>query len=287
MKQIPGMIIGETNEAYHANNEYNSFSDIKKLIHSPELYKKHIDGLLSNEHKDAWDIGNAVHTAILEPSKLGEYCFVDETFNGAKKEGKALKAECEKDGRKLLNAANSKIYEQCVGSILSHNVINLFTEGEPEVTFRVGSANLKLQCRTDWICHSAPAGLEEFGIEAGERYVADLKTTRSIDDWLSDKKWKNPLTNDLFYAGQEAFYTPVIDSVLMAADMGRVDKWLFVVVEKQEPFRVAVISTPQNVREDASNKVSLALIKLIDHTKANQWTDERLNGVYEPEIAIY
>jgi hypothetical protein len=284
--EIPGMILNEPNAVYHARKDCVSFSDLKKLIHSPELYRKHMDGLLPSEHKDAWDVGNAVHTAILEPDKIGEYYFTDGTYKGSTKEGKAIKSECVEKGITLLNASNSSTALRCVKALKESHAIRLFEHGDPEVVFRVEGSNLKLQCRTDWICHKAPAGLEAFGINEGERYVADLKTTRSVSDWMEEARWKNPLTNDLLYSGQEAYYTPIIDSVLNAAGIGMVDKWVFVVVEKEEPNRVAVIRTSKDVLLDAESKVNNALVRLIDRNKLNEWTDERLDGVYEPQIYI-
>jgi hypothetical protein len=279
---MKGQILNESNEKYHSNRAV-SFSDIKKLMHSPELFKKHIDGELPREHKYEWDIGSAVHEAILEPNKRPEYYLTCSDYNGSTKEGKALKAEVEAKGQKLLNASNSETALNCINALLNNPCMALFKHGEPEVSWRIGGDKLKVQCRSDWICTDAVEDIPEYGIKKGDCYVVDLKTCRSIDDWMSESRWKNPTTNDLFYAGQEQFYTQIIDTVL-AQEGKKVDKWLFVAVEKSEPYRVGVFSLSQEIKNKARNRVDVALQELYERSESGNWSDSRLVGSHEIEV---
>lgn len=286
MKEIPGMTIGESNETYHACDD-DSFSDVKIILKSPELYRKHKDGLIPVERKDAWDVGTAVHDRILEPHKTSKLRLVGRYYNGAKKSGKKFKKKVDKRGLTLMSVSNSTTVRNCVSAIVKSNAFKLFNEGDAEVTWRASNGQgVRMQCRTDWICHDAPAGLEAFGIYAGDRYVADLKTTQNLDDWMSESRWKNPLTGDLLYAGQQEFYTPIIDSILRSAKLGKIDAWVFVVVEKKEPFRVGVISAPNNARERARMIINYALGEIAERNKSGDWSDERISGVFTPEINI-
>lgn len=283
--ELPGMIFNESNSDYHANKAV-SFSNLKTLIKSPELFKKDVlDGLIEHESKDAWDIGNAVHCEILEPHKFdAEYKFAPEGYKGTTKEGKALKAECVEKGITLLNAANSIIAKNCIASLKANaDIMKLFAQGDPEITWRKSYEAFSVQCRTDWFCHSAPAGLEMWGVNEGDAYVPDLKTTRNLDDWLSDSRWKNPLTNDLFYSGQDAYYRGVMENIV---EFDKPLHFLFVVVEKAEPFRSHVFKSPEEVFNWANDTVTYAITDLISRNKSNDWTDERLNGIYEPFIYI-
>jgi len=289
--ELPGITYDEPNAVYHANEEYNSFSNVKTAMKGPELYKKTSDGLITVERKDAWDIGNVVHEQILEPEKPSEFVLTDPSYADMVTKDKTaytkkLNLECKESGKKLLNLTNSDTARECVKAIRNDPANALFKQGDAEVTFRFETRNFKFQCRTDWICHSAPAGLEGFGIEEGMRYVADLKTTQSVDDWMNEARWKNPLSNEFFYAGQEAFYTPIIDRILSDGGHGKIDKWVFVVVEKKEPFRVGVFATPDYVLEWATGEVNEAINNLVNRKNTGNWKDERLDGVYEPAIYL-
>ncbi len=233
---ISGLIRNEPNAVYHLN-EALSFTKLKKFMRSPELL--HSKDTLSS---DALDIGSAVHERILEPERPACYALAPSTYNGSTKEGKEFKKKTEANGQILINKSNSEIVTGCVQALIHSPALSLFQQdyGEAELTWRVGGS-FSAQCRTDWFCWNAPKGLEAFGITQGERYVADLKTTANLDDWFAESKWRNPLTSDLFYAGQEKFYGDIISNVLYRAGQSLPQHWLFVVVEKRAPHRVAVI----------------------------------------------
>lgn len=285
--ELPGLMRTENNSEYHSNPAL-SFTGLKTFIKSPELFDKKQRGELEEEHKDEWDIGSAIHERILEPDRMPEYRLVSKYYNGAKKSGKKFKKKLDALGITLLNAKNSQIVRDCVSSLKDKPLMALLdpAHGEPELSWRIGADGFSVQCRSDWFCWSAPAGLEEFGIQEKARYVVDLKSCRDLDDWFSDSKWKNPLINDLLYAGQEKWYLDIINNVLKSGRRRGVDEWLFVVVEKKEPFRCAVIRTPDNARNCASNIVRHALGDLFSRMESGDWKDARTVGVYEPEISI-
>lgn len=279
---MKGKILNESNEAYHSN-ECISFSNLKLLLESPELFKKHIDGLLPKEEKDEWRIGNYVHCKTLEPEKASKYRLTSRYYNGAKKSGKKFKRKVSAAGCELLNAKNSAIAKGCCNALKSRpDVMELFDHGEGEVTWRLNGDLFGVQCRTDWFCDESPVDIDSFGIKAGQSYALDLKTTADLDAWFSDSIYRNPLLGKLFYAGQEAFYRPIIDCIRNKP----LDKWLFVVVEKSEPFRVAVIKAPSDVLKSARNKIEITLDEIAGRMKDNDWETKSLKSTITPEINL-
>ena len=230
---ITGKILDESSSAYHAS-DCISHSKLEVFRKRPLLYKKRfIDKSLAPEGSAAFVIGQATHCSILEPTEYAlRYVVapdVDRRTKAGKEEWAAFQAQ--HYGKEVISREDSEVVKRMTASVSEHQIASqLFSEGEPEVTWRAHStAHLlphPLQCRTDWI--NTTGG-----------YIADLKTIDSLDHTGIAAFQRNMV--NFGYHRQAGFYTDVL------AKCGHSSlQFYFVVVEKREPFGVVVLELDQN-----------------------------------------
>ena len=88
-----GLIRNESNEAYHKNEALSS-TMVKHSAVSWRYFRDHQMGLIERVEKQCWNLGTALHTAILEPHLLDSIvAFKPKGMSFANKEGKAWRAE--------------------------------------------------------------------------------------------------------------------------------------------------------------------------------------------------
>ena len=136
----------------------------------------------------------------------------------------------------------------------------LLAAGKPELSWRVQpSGSLALQCRTDWF---NPAGCE---LSGGRPYVADLKTVESLD---SDAFRNFERACFSFgYHRQAGFYLPLITEIIGSP----VFDFLFIVVEKAEPYGCAVYRLSDAATARGHDETITDLLRLQNCIKSEKW----------------
>lgn len=219
-----GKILDESSSDYHAS-DCISHSKLEVFRRRPLLFKKRfIDKSLAPESSAAFVIGQAAHTAVLEPTEYAlRYVVRPDGIDRRTKAGKeAYEAFAAANaGREILEREDAEMVGKISEAVRAHPFASqLLSEGEPEVTWRAYSTDHllphPLQCRTDWVNLNAS-------------YIADLKTIDALDSTGIAAFTRN-LVN-FGYHRQAGFYTDVL------AKCGHPQlEWYFIVVEKREPF---------------------------------------------------
>ena len=272
----------ESNETYHANPAVST-SSLKTFIKRPKLYKAtYIDGTVPNKATAAMNNGNLVHKLVLEPNEFfDDFEMLPYDFNGRTKAGKELKAEVESNGKTaivfedILHASNQG------RSVMAHPIAReLFKQGEPELGFRIPMKNFSLQCRCDWFCDGASKAVEEATdglIMEGDPYIADLKATADLDDWMKGGSY-GPISK-FGYNIQAAFYKSVVNKVLATAKHKPVKKFVFVVVESKPPYETAVIVLDAQTESLGAEKVAYYLKALEYSMMTGHWDGYDQRGI--------
>ena len=200
-------------DAYH-DSVGISKSGLDLISKSPAHYNASMSH--RREPSLAFLIGNAVHTAVLEPEEFNNrYVMLDVDFRT--KEGKQAKAEAQETGREILN---SQQYADVIGmrnAIMAHgNAKNLLQNGDPEVSCLEEIDGVQVRARADWLRR--------------DNIIVDLKTTQdaSPEEFASSMAKFN-------YHRQAAWYKHLFGKAGM-----EIDDFIFVCVEKVEPYAVAV-----------------------------------------------
>ena len=280
---IPGLIRGESNADYHANLAVSN-SGLKKFNQRPSLFKKHFDGLVKQEETPSMAIGTATHTLVLEPDLFAaQYEVLPEDFNARTNDGKGLMKKIEAEGKTPLKHDAYRDLVEYRESVMANPVARaLLAQGEAELTWRLRGATHSLQCRTDWMCFAAPLwpAMEGEGNDlpaVGEPYTVDFKTTQALDDWCSDG-WNNPVFK-FGYDRQLVFYRLVMNVILKNAGLPTVERFYFVVAEKQEPRECAVFAIDTDTLEAAMATIMDDLNRLARCFETGVWPGFRQDVV--------
>lgn len=219
----PGLYLNMTNDAYHAETDWASSSNLKKLL--PERYKE-------GGSQDALDFGTLFHTAVLEPDNLADYVALDAEKIGLKADGtpaqnptmtgawKKAVAEAESDGRIVIAQADLDRALAMAQAVRDHEVANNLIH-TIEGTFEESAFALvdDVPCRARFDKRIPGA-------------IIDLKST-------SAKPGSDSLQRaivDYGYDLSAAHYLAVANELGLDADA-----FALVFVGKTEPYRVTVV----------------------------------------------
>jgi hypothetical protein len=255
----------ETNEQYHAN-EAISHSKLELFRRRPiSYYRRFVAKTVARpEPTEAFRLGSAAHCAVLEPTKFWQrYALRPEGIDRRTKDGKIAFAEFESAnvGKTVITQEeNNAVCEMVVAARLHPLASELLAAGQPELSWRVEpTGGMALQCRTDWF---NPAGCE---LSGGRPYVADLKTVESLDA-DAFRNFERACFN-FGYHRQAGFYLPLITEILGSP----VFDFLFIVVEKAEPYGVAVYRLSDAATARGHDETIGDLIRLQSCIKDQQW----------------
>jgi len=280
-----GMVIGESNNAYHGNAVVST-STIKDFIKSKYLfYRKYIAKDVVREESDAMRFGSAFHELILEPEKFhADHDIIPEDIDRRTKEGKAAYAELEASGKRLIKHADFLAMEELADSIKANpTAAILLTNGVAEVSWRIQAGAFAMQSRTDWFIEACSiAQAEELNrcgirIKVGQPIVVDLKTTQEIEAWT-----RGNYSNAIYQYGyqlQLAFYLAVINKIRIEQGKEPVRHFLFVVVEKQAPNDCAVIALDEATFGMAQTQLKYHLAELGKCYASGKWEGYKDKGV--------
>ena len=225
-------MIQESGADYHANPAI-SHSKLECFRRRPALYyKKYIAKTIEREEPStAFRVGSAAHCSVLEPTEWAKrYAVKPEGIDRRTKDGKEKWAQFEEQnaGKTIIDQDEAATVLKMRDAVFENKLgAQLLGRGVPEATWRTGGS-MPLQCRSDWF---NPDGCE---LTEGRAYVADLKTVESLDD----ESFSN-FERAVFrwgYHRQAGFYLPLISELWSKP----VFDFVFIVVEKCEPFGVAV-----------------------------------------------
>jgi len=258
-------MISESNEVYHAN-EAISHSKLELFRRRPiSYYRRFIAKTVARpEPTEAFRLGSAAHCAVLEPATFWDrYALRPDGIDRRTKDGKIAFAEFEaaNAGKTIITQDEGWSVQEMTAAVLLHPLASqLLAAGKPEISWRVSPANsLALQCRTDWF---NPAGRELTGKRP---YVADLKTVESLDA-DAFRNFERACFN-FGYHRQAGFYLPLITEILGSP----VFDFYFIVVEKAEPYGVAVYRLSDAATARGHDETITDLIRLQACVKSEQW----------------
>lgn len=192
------------NETYHHqhswDDHYFSSSQLKTILEDPmSFHQQYILGKrkpVSQTLQDAFDVGETVHTAILEPKKLkGSYV----KWEGGNRTGKDWMAFVEENkGKLILNKTMLKKANNAIkafkNSPLSKELYRLDKGAMPEVSFFTTFMGLRIKVRTDLLTLIS--------------VIRDIKT--STGNVRDEKKIKNKV-KDAGYDLSAALYVDVVN----------------------------------------------------------------------------
>jgi hypothetical protein len=264
------MII-ETHAQYHANAAV-SHSKLEVFRRRPRLYQMRYvtRELPAPEPTAAFRIGSATHCAVLEPEKFPTlYAQRPEGIDRRTKEGKAAweSFTAQHSGKDFLDAEEWAQISAMMEAVRANPLASqLLAQGTPELSWRVETGAIPLQCRTDWF---NPKGCE---LSAGRPYVADLKTIESLDADAFRSFERAAFTYG--YHRQAGFYLPLITEIIGAP----VTDFFFIAVEKQAPYGVAVFRLTDEAVATGQDESLADLRRLKICRETNVWPN------IEPEV---
>lgn len=247
-----------TNAQYHGSAGYSK-SHLDDVAVCPLNYwAKRVDPEReAKESTPAMIVGQAIHTAILEPDLFSTDWLIMPEFNNRSTAGRALRDEwlaTEGKGKQVLTVDQRDTALAAAAAVHKHPVASrLLRGGKAEQTYftvdpRTGEL---IKCRLDFF--NEAAGL-----------IVDVKST---DDASPDSFGKS--VANFRYHVQEAFYEHV-----MRTEFGEAPPfWAFLAVEKTPPYLVGIYYLEE---EDVARGARLAkrdLDTIINCKKRAVWPD--------------
>jgi exodeoxyribonuclease VIII len=261
-----GVYTGIASDDYHQDREYISSSVIKCAYDSIPKYKeRYVDGKEGFD-SDAMRIGRAFHTRTLEPEKFNdEWTVFDNRENKlTTKDGKFAYAEfkqnCIKDKKCWLTQSEHEDVEAMAHTARANKFVSpLLT---PSAQFEVSlfsllpDTDIKVKIRADMI-------------DFKNGVIVDLKSTR---DARLDSFRRDALYN-MHYDLSAALYIDVVQEL-----MGRRFEYLWIAVDKTEPYTTAVYKCSDSTYLRGKEKYLTGLRNIITATKENDWSYQQNIG---------
>ena len=239
------IFIEEPAEIYHAKAKDNlSSHQLIDFIRCPYHYMKKRNGLIQDLESQAFLLGRAAHSLILEGRDKYENEFAiggpinpttGRPFGNTTKKFLEWQAEQRKP---VLTFDQSETVEAMNAAIrMNHYAAELLETGRPEGVVRTEYCGLPSQIRLDW-----------FNPDYG---IIDLKT-------CDDLTWFESDARRFRYQNQMAFYQCVLDVAI-----GQLLPVYVIAVEKKEPFRCGVwqVTTETLITARAENEAAIERLK--------------------------
>lgn len=280
--QANGVVAGfvpnlEIDLYHHPECPGYSKTSLDKIEESPAALRTYKEQ--PPEPKDWGNVGNAVHTAILEPNLFeGKYVRLERGLNFAMKAGKDAKAQAESEGKVILKHDD---YESVLGmreAAKSHKFAKEFLYAGDGIT--EGSA-FWVNPETGVLCKTRP-----------DRFRDDLVTVeiKTTDD--ASKFWFQRAIAEYRYAVQAAFQ---LDG--MRECIGKSAKYFVIVaIEKKAPYHIMTyVIEPQaveygrrqylkNLEQIKACQFSGVWPRFSDHYPEELMTMDLPNYLYEREL---
>ncbi len=248
-------LTGETAREQYDAHPGVRWSNLSHLRKSPAHYLH----TLTNKRKDtsALNTGSALHTLVFEPETYAErfttYTASKSKGEGARKAWEAFQTEAKGRGLTILDADEEARAQGCATAIRTKARAYIApSKGRAEIpiTWTDPETGLLCKARLDWLTI--------------DRLLIDLKSTRSTDEHaFANQAWK------LGYFHQQMFY-----SMGVAAATGcTLDEvpFLFVAVESEAPYDVAMFEPCEETRYAALEDVRKLLAQLAECQRRQMW----------------
>ena len=253
MEQIkyPSVLPHLSHDGYHVIKEAIGSSGIKTIYNkSVAHYKFH-----EPKHSVHFDIGTAVHVAILEPDK-----FEESVLKCGKDRRTTLYKELQKSKKENQIIITDKEYDICLRSRDSVHrksecnkiIASDFGQSEMSAFAKDPFTGVKMKTRPDRVIIGETSDI-----------LIDLKTTQSADE---DSVVRS--ISRYGYHTQEAFYR----HVWSLATGRKIARFLFLFVEKEPPFACCIYELPKSFLDEGIACMKKALV---------EYKDAEVNGIYD------
>ena len=246
-----------------SNDEYHDAAGTSKTMldeiaaASPmHFWAKRLDPHRVREEKDALDIGQAVHTAILEPDLLLQKVAAAPECDRRTKAGKQLAAEFE-----LENAGKLQLRQESFQMVLAvrdaayrHPVASgLLSRGHAEQSYFAPDpeTGALLKCRTDYIYDDASM-------------IIDVKSAVDASPGGFGKAAAN-----FRYDLQAAWYPDVV----ALATGERPEHFVWIAMEKEPPYAIGVYVATEDQVKRARAICRRDLLRILEHERTDYWPD--------------
>jgi exodeoxyribonuclease VIII len=231
------------------------------------FWAKRLDPNRVREERTIYDIGNAIHCAILEPDLLLEKVAAVPECDRRTKAGKEMAAQFE-----LENAGKLQLRQEHYQMVLAvrdaanrHPVASgLLSRGQPEQSYFAPDpeTGALLKCRTDYIYDDGTM-------------IIDVKS--AVD--ASPGGFGRAAAN-FRYDLQSAWYPDVVE----LATGARPAHFVWIAIEKDRPYAIGVyVATEEQVRR-ARAVCRRDLLTILEHERTNDWPDY---GIQELQIPAW
>ena len=233
---------------YFANKSLSK-SAIDKLLECPALYKAWLEGEDEEKTSAALAFGSLSHLLTLQPQEFdSQYAVTD--LNLATKEGKAWKAALP-DGIQIVKSDDYEKAQMMADAVRDHP--------QAKMLFQNYIAEEPIYWIFDGVpCKAKPDIVAEV---FGRRYIADLKTTESVNPEAIRKsiaKWG--------YHRQAAWYLSGMEAV------GRpCDAFIFIFVEKTYPYLVTMCQLDEEALAKGMEECLMAVSTLKECQASGTW----------------
>lgn len=228
-----------------------SASGAKQILRSPAHYQW---SLTHPEYRAAYDVGTAVHTAVLG---TGQDVVVLDYDSWRTKAAQEARADARAAGQVPMLAAD---YEPVMGmaeAVLAHPIARSILEraGRPEVSLfgQDPDTGVNLRARLDWLPDRDPTR---------RTTCADLKTAASADP--ADFR---AAAAKYGYDIQDAWYQNLVRLTRGDEDT----EFVFIVVEKSAPYLVSVIELDAEFRVIGQARMRRAIDTYKACTESGEW----------------
>jgi exodeoxyribonuclease VIII len=246
-----------------SNDEYHDALGTSKTMldeiaaASPlHFWAKRLDPNRVREQRDVWDVGNAIHTAILEPDLLLDRVAGAPECDRRTKEGKAIAAafELENAGKVQLKHDTFQMVLAVRDAAYRHPVASgLLSRGRAEQSYFAPDpeTGALLKCRCDYIYDDASM-------------IIDVKS--AVD--ASPTGFGRAAAN-FRYDLQAAWYPDVVE----LATGARPAHFVWIAMEKDFPFAIGVYVATEDQVKRARAVCRRDLLNILEHERTQLWPD--------------
>ncbi len=256
-----------TNSEYYADRSALSFSQLRDFDqYGPEGYKKlYVTGEWVKEPTDAMEFGSLIHRVLCDGRDL-DSCVVFPPADVLAKNGarstnayRDWAATMMESNRKIVNDNEYAKAREIVDAVRACPMASQMQHAEyQEQAFRWSMEGVEWRCKIDMITPN---------------YILDLKTTAKPLDIRSIER----LVYESRYHWQAAIYA----EALKFANM-RPRPFVFVLVEKSEPYRVRCVTIEEKCEPVACQELfgdGGLVPRILEHRRSGDWTDKAAKGL--------
>lgn len=241
------------NKAY--SGQAMSAGMLKEFRKCPSHYHLLVTGQGARPDSDAFRLGRAIHTLVLEGEAEFRHAYViggpinDRTGKAYSPSSKAYADWLEESGfdkSAVLNSDEAELALRIRNAVLAHpEAARILAQGWPERTVEAKLQGFPCQARIDWL---RPDGV-----------AVDLKTTDDITWFENDARRYG-------YLHQFAFYREVV-----RAASGNEPEFLVAVAEKRPPHRIGVWKLPPETLDAYAQQNRQALDNFLRCRESGNW----------------